>query len=69
MRSSHYAPVGEVLIDTFAELLGERFTPSMRQAWKALYGAVAEVMCDASCGTPENAISSIQINRIEPKAA
>ncbi|RYY05341.1 MAG: hemin receptor [Alphaproteobacteria bacterium] len=69
VKPSHYAPVGEVLIDTFAELLGEHFTHHMRQAWEALYEDVSTVMLDESCRSSHGPGSSIQSSQIEPKTA
>lgn len=40
----HYAYVGEVLIDAFAELAGDRFDAATRTAWETLYAGVAQAM-------------------------
>ena len=40
----HYAYVGEVLLDTFAEMAGDGFDAATRAAWKALYAGVAQAM-------------------------
>jgi hemoglobin-like flavoprotein len=47
VRPHHYAYVGAVLIDTFAEMAGPRFDAATRAAWEALYGAIAQVMIAA----------------------
>ena len=39
-----YGLVGETLLDTFAELLGDRFTPELRDAWREGYALIAGVM-------------------------
>lgn len=44
VEARQYPAVGEVLIDSFGEMLGDRFTPAMRQAWGALYDLVASAM-------------------------
>jgi hemoglobin-like flavoprotein len=52
VKDPHYATVGAALIDMLAETLGEKFTPEMRDAWLALYGAVESTM---KAGAAENA--------------
>ncbi|MEL6266569.1 MAG: globin family protein [Pseudomonadota bacterium] len=45
---AHYAPVGEALIWTLAQGLGERFTPEIRAAWETTYAWIAETMVSAA---------------------
>lgn len=40
----HYGYVGSVLIDTLAEMLGERFDAATRIAWETLYDRVTQAM-------------------------
>ena len=40
----HYPVVGEVLIATLAEALGDGFTDEAREAWAKTYGALSSVM-------------------------
>jgi hemoglobin-like flavoprotein len=40
----HYKVVGEVLIDTLDEVLGDDFTPEVRNAWLAAYRLIASIM-------------------------
>lgn len=40
----HYETVGRALLDMLAATLRDDFTPEVREAWTALYGAVAETM-------------------------
>jgi hemoglobin-like flavoprotein len=42
----HYAYVGEVLIDAFAEMAGDRFDAATRTAWETLYAGMAQAMLD-----------------------
>ncbi|MBB3694571.1 globin domain-containing protein [Sphingomonas sp. BK580] len=42
----HYDYVGSVLIDTLAEMAGDRFDAETRAAWETLYAAVAQAMLD-----------------------
>lgn len=44
VKDEHYATVGAALIDMLSEVLGGKFTPQMREAWLALYGAVEATM-------------------------
>lgn len=40
VKDSHYAVVGQALLDMLAETLAGQFTAEMREAWAALYGEV-----------------------------
>ena len=55
VKDEHYATVGAALIDMLSEVLGGKFTPQMREAWLALYGAVEATMkrgaADARCAS------------------
>lgn len=44
VKDEHYAFVGAALLGMLAEALGENFTPEVRAAWTALYGAVEATM-------------------------
>jgi hemoglobin-like flavoprotein len=44
----HYETVGRALLDMLASTLRAEFTPEVREAWTALYGAVAETMLAGS---------------------
>ncbi len=48
VRESHYATVGEALLWTLGQGLGEAFTPAVRDAWATAYGTLASVMIDAA---------------------
>ena len=52
VRESHYATVGEALLWTLEQGLGEAFTPAVREAWTAAYGTLASVMIEASKSAP-----------------
>jgi hemoglobin-like flavoprotein len=47
VRPSHYATVGQALLDTLAAGLGEAFTPSAHEAWAEAYGILAGAMIAA----------------------
>lgn len=44
VRAHHYQLVGDVLIDTFAEMSGSSFSPETRAAWQMLYDDTAGIM-------------------------
>ncbi len=44
VKDEHYAIVGRALLDMIAEVLAEKFTPEMREAWADLYAMVADTM-------------------------
>lgn len=44
VRPEHYPIVGKVLLATLGDALGDDFTPEVRDAWAAAYGALADVM-------------------------
>ncbi len=44
VKDEHYATVGGALLDMLAVTLNGEFTPELREAWTALYGAVEATM-------------------------
>ncbi len=48
VQDEHYGTVGIALLRTLAEGLGEDFTPIVRDAWSAAYGALATTMREAA---------------------
>jgi len=44
VRPEHYLIVGAVLLETFADFLGERWTPAYHDAWAEAYEAVCAIM-------------------------
>jgi nitric oxide dioxygenase len=45
---AHYAVVGDCLIWTLGQGLGETFTPATKEAWTKAYGALSDAMIDAA---------------------
>ncbi|MBV6656583.1 MAG: hemin receptor [Devosiaceae bacterium] len=45
---AHYAPVGEALIWTLDQGLGDAFTDELKEAWVAAYTLLSGVMIDAA---------------------
>lgn len=45
---AHYGPVGEALLWTLEQGLGDDFTPEVRQAWTETYGLVSTTMIEAA---------------------
>ena len=50
VRPEHYPIVGAVLLDTFADFLGERWTPIYHNAWAQAYQAVCALMLEGANG-------------------
>jgi len=53
VTAEQYAPVGEALIATLSEGLGDEFTPDVRSAWEEAYGVLSGVMIQAAYGEQE----------------
>ena len=47
VTAEHYGPVGEALLWTLEQGLGDAFTPAVKAAWTKVYGVLAEVMRNA----------------------
>jgi hemoglobin-like flavoprotein len=45
---AHYETVGQALLRTLAQGLGEAFTPAVSQAWQAFYAVVSQAMRDGA---------------------
>jgi hemoglobin-like flavoprotein len=56
VREAHYATVGDALLWTLEQGLGDAFTPDIRAAWTTAYGTLATVMIDAARTEAEAAI-------------
>ena len=48
VQPEHYDTVGEALLWTLGQGLGEKFTPQVRTAWTEVYSLLAQVMQDAA---------------------
>lgn len=44
VQPGHYPIAGQALIETLAEMLGDRFFPEMRQAWESVYDRITGLM-------------------------
>jgi hemoglobin-like flavoprotein len=44
VQAENYGPLGEALIWTLQQGLGEAFTAELREAWQAAYAAIADTM-------------------------
>jgi len=53
VTEDQYAPVGEALITTLADGLGDDFTPETQRAWEEAYGILSSVMIEAAYGPKE----------------
>jgi len=53
VRPEHYPIVGAVLLETFSDVLGERWTRAYHDAWADAYGVVCAIMLEgANVPTP-----------------
>jgi hemoglobin-like flavoprotein len=50
VQAHHYQKVGEALLWTLAQGLGDHFTPEVEEAWTAVYTLLAQTMQDVSNG-------------------
>jgi len=44
VEADHFGPMGDALIDTFREFLGEDFSPQMEAAWRSAYAEISRKM-------------------------
>ena len=51
-RPEYYATVGEALLWTLDQGLGEAFTDDVEQAWSAAYGLLSETMIEGAAAAP-----------------
>jgi len=49
--AAHYGVVGEVLLWTFDDVMGDDFTPELKGLWGSAYGVIADAMIKASAET------------------
>jgi nitric oxide dioxygenase len=50
---AHYPLVGNALLTTFEQYLGDKWTPQVKQAWVDAYGAITEIMLDGADYSPD----------------
>ncbi len=48
VKAEHYTPVGEALIYTLEQGLGDAFTADVKEGWVAAYTTLSSVMIDAA---------------------
>ena len=58
VRESHYATVGEALLWTLGQGLGDAFTPDVRAAWTTAYTTLATVMIEAAGTEAETEVAT-----------
>jgi len=51
VQPEHHDTVGEALLWTLGQGLGEEFTPEVRTAWTEVYTLLAQVMQDAAAAS------------------
>lgn len=52
VKADHYQPVGEALVWTLQQALGDEFTPETRDAWIAAYTTLSGIMIAEAYGEP-----------------
>jgi hemoglobin-like flavoprotein len=53
VRPEHYPIVGTILLETFADFLGDDWTPAYHDAWAQAYEAICSIMLEgAGVATP-----------------
>ena len=57
VRDEHYITVGTAMLDMLSEVLGNDFTPPIRQAWSDFYTFTADTMKRGGRGTAKNRTS------------
>lgn len=58
VEERHYETVGSALIQTLSLAFGPRFTPQLRNAWLAAYGAISGVMIAAARRSQEAPVAA-----------
>jgi hemoglobin-like flavoprotein len=48
VRPEHYPIVGTILLETFADLLGDDWTPAYHDAWAQAYEAICSIMLEGA---------------------
>lgn len=48
VRNEHYVTVGQALLDMLAEVLADKYTPEVQQAWETLYSYIAATMMEGA---------------------
>lgn len=61
----HYPLVGNTLLKTFEQYLGEDWTPATKQAWTEAYGAITEIMLDGA----DYSQTDVQLDSVAPASA
>ena len=59
IRPEHYAIVGQHLIASIGEVLGEAATPALLDAWTVAYGKLASLMSGLESGLYQKAVSQV----------
>ena len=48
VRPEHYPIVGTILLETFADVLGDDWTPAYHDAWAQAYAAICSIMLEGA---------------------
>ena len=61
-RPEHYAIVRRAMLDMLAEVLGDGFSPAVKQAWDELYDFIEAAMLRGAAATPAPSPSFKAVN-------
>ncbi|MGK7936747.1 MAG: globin family protein [Xenococcaceae cyanobacterium] len=61
----HYPLVGNALLTTFEQYLGDKWTPEVKQAWVDAYGAISEIMLDGADYSQTDIVLDAPVNSTE----
>lgn len=56
---AHYDMVGQALLKTLSQGLGDAFTPEVERAWAEVYGVIASTMIEASAEATTEANAAV----------
>lgn len=69
VRTGHYTTFGKAWLWTLEQTLAEDFTPSVKDAWAAVYALVSSVMIEAAEGRGPGALEpESSVHRLAPMA-
>jgi hemoglobin-like flavoprotein len=66
-RPEHYSTVRQALLDMLAEVLGDAFSPAVKQAWDELYDFIEAAMLRGAAAVQSESGSSVGARLYEPQ--
>ena len=68
-QAAHYPLVGKLLLQTFQDILGDAFTPQMKDAWGKAYEIISTEMLKGVSQSPDESTVSASASREMPNEA